>query len=84
MATGTAEGVPGLDEVLAPAGWPYASGLPADADDPGRFHALFGRDSLITALALLPVRPDVAAAGGWLLGALERGAGLLRDRKSVG
>jgi glycogen debranching enzyme len=74
VATGTAEGVPGLDEVLAPAGWPYASGLPADADDPGRFHALFGRDSLITALALLPVRPDVAAA------TLRALAGLLGQR----
>jgi glycogen debranching enzyme len=31
-------------------------------EDPGRFHALFGRDSLITALQLLPVRPDIARA----------------------
>jgi glycogen debranching enzyme len=30
--------------------------------DPGRFHALFGRDSLITALQVLPARPDVARA----------------------
>jgi glycogen debranching enzyme len=48
--------------VLAPQGWAYASSPPADQDDPGRFNALFGRDSLITALQLLPVRPDVARA----------------------
>ena len=28
--------------------------------DPGRFHALFGRDSLITALQVLPAAPQVA------------------------
>ncbi len=54
--------VAGLDDVLAPDGWPYASSLPVAADDPGRFHALFGRDSLITSLQLLPTRPDVAHA----------------------
>jgi glycogen debranching enzyme len=54
--------VQGLAEVLASDGWPYASALPVDAEDPGRFHALFGRDSLITSLQLLPVRPDVASA----------------------
>jgi glycogen debranching enzyme len=45
-----------LDELLAPAGWAYAS------DGGGRFQTLFGRDSLITALQLLPVRADVARA----------------------
>jgi len=45
-----------LDELLAPAGWAYAS------SGTGRFHCLFGRDSLITALQVLPVRPDVARA----------------------
>ncbi len=50
------------DELLSPDGWAYASSRPVDASDPGRFHALFGRDSLIFALQLLPVRPDVAAA----------------------
>ncbi|MFP5387676.1 MAG: hypothetical protein ACLGG5_00035, partial [Thermoleophilia bacterium] len=30
------------------------------AGDPGRFHALFGRDSAITSLQLLPERPDIA------------------------
>jgi glycogen debranching enzyme len=54
--------VPYLDRVLSTEGWPYASAEPVDADDPGRFHALFGRDSLITALQLLPERPDVARA----------------------
>jgi len=51
-----------LDGLLAPEGWPYASSLPTDARDPGRFHALFGRDSLITSLQILPLRPDVARA----------------------
>jgi glycogen debranching enzyme len=54
--------VPGLDAVLSADGWPYASAPPVDPDDPGRFHALFGRDSLITALQVLPERPDVARA----------------------
>jgi glycogen debranching enzyme len=51
-----------LDAVLAPEGWTYASSTPVDAEDPGRFHALFGRDSLITALQVLPERPEVAQA----------------------
>jgi glycogen debranching enzyme len=54
--------VPGLDELLSPEGWPYASSLPTAADDPGRYHCLFGRDSLITSLQVLPARPDVARA----------------------
>jgi glycogen debranching enzyme len=54
--------VAGLELVLADEGWPYASAPPQEPGDPGRFHALFGRDSLITALQLLPVRPDVARA----------------------
>jgi glycogen debranching enzyme len=41
---------------LSPEGWPYASSAA------GRFHCLFGRDSLITALQLLPVRPEIAEA----------------------
>ena len=48
--------------LLSDEGWPYASTPPVEEGDPGRFHALFGRDSLITALQLLPVRPDVADA----------------------
>jgi glycogen debranching enzyme len=54
--------VHGLDELLSPEGWPYASALPVEPGDPGRFHALFGRDSLITSLQVLPERPDVARA----------------------
>jgi glycogen debranching enzyme len=54
--------IPGLDELLSAEGWPYASTPPVNADDPGRFHALFGRDSLICALQVLPARPEVARA----------------------
>jgi glycogen debranching enzyme len=45
-----------LDAVLSPEGWPYAS------SGAGRFHYLFGRDSLITSLQVLPARPAVARA----------------------
>src|ERR1700680_1482110 len=48
--------------LLSPEGWPYASSLPIDADDPGRFHALFGRDSLTTSLPVMPARPEAARA----------------------
>lgn len=51
-----------LPDLLSPEGWAYASTPPVEEGDPGRFHALFGRDSLITALQVLPVRPDVAEA----------------------
>jgi glycogen debranching enzyme len=67
----TAEEVPGLAEVLSPEGWPNASSTPVGADDPGRYHCLFGRDSLITALAILPARPDVAAATLRALAAIQ-------------
>ena len=53
---------PRLDDVLAAEGWAYASAPPQAAGDPGRFHALFGRDSLIVALQVLPGRPEVARA----------------------
>lgn len=53
---------PRLDDVLAPEGWAYASAPPQATGDPGRFHALFGRDSLIVALQVLPARPEVARA----------------------
>ena len=66
-----AEEVPGLDRLLSPAGWPYASGEPAEADDPGRFHALFGRDSAIVSLEVLPARPEVARATLRALAALQ-------------
>jgi glycogen debranching enzyme len=51
-----------IEAVLSGEGWPYASAPPVEAGDPGRFHALFGRDALITSLQLLPERPEVAAA----------------------
>jgi glycogen debranching enzyme len=51
-----------IDAVLSAEGWPYASAPPIEPGDPGRYHALFGRDSLITALQLLPVRPEIARA----------------------
>lgn len=60
-----------LEAVLSPEGWPYASSQPIDRDDPGRFHALFGRDSLITSLQVLPQRPDVARATLRALAALQ-------------
>lgn len=63
--------LPVLDEVLSPEGWAYASSQPVDSDDPGRFHALFGRDSLIFALQVLPVRRDVAPATLRALAALQ-------------
>jgi glycogen debranching enzyme len=51
-----------IDALLSDEGWAYASTPPVEEGDPGRFHALFGRDSLITALQLLPARPEIAAA----------------------
>jgi glycogen debranching enzyme len=51
-----------IDAVLSAEGWPYASAPPVEPGDPGRYHALFGRDSLITSLQVLPSRPDVARA----------------------
>lgn len=51
-----------LESLLSPDGWVHASSTPTSEEDPGRFHALFGRDSLITALQLLPQRPDIAVA----------------------
>jgi len=63
--------VAGLDELLSPDGWPYASTPPVEPGDPGRFHALFGRDSLICSLQVLPARPDVAHATLRALAALQ-------------
>ena len=48
--------------ILSEEGWPFASSLPIDDEDPGRFHALFGRDALITSLQVLPDYPEVARA----------------------
>jgi glycogen debranching enzyme len=53
---------PDLAGLQSDEGWLFASSLPVGAGDPGRFHALFGRDSLISSLALLPVRPGIARA----------------------
>jgi glycogen debranching enzyme len=60
-----------VSELLSPEGWVYASSLPVEAGDPGRFHALFGRDSLIFALQVLTVRPEVATATLRALAALQ-------------
>lgn len=51
-----------IDELRSPQGWAYASLASAADGDPGRFHALFGRDSLIFSLQLLQVRPEIATA----------------------
>ena len=60
-----------LDSVLSGDGWAHASAAVADGGDPGRFNTLFGRDSLITALQVLPARPDVARATLRALAALQ-------------
>jgi glycogen debranching enzyme len=57
--------------ILSADGWPYASSLPIDAGDPGRFHALFGRDSLIYSLQVMPRRPEVARATLRMLASLQ-------------
>ena len=62
MPSPTPSEVPDLDAVVSDDGWLYASAPPVEPGDPGRFHALFGRDSLISALQLLPTRPDIARA----------------------
>jgi glycogen debranching enzyme len=54
--------IPELDPLLSAEGWPYASLPPQVPGDPGAYHALFGRDSLITSLQVLPARPEVARA----------------------
>ncbi|HYI80806.1 MAG TPA: hypothetical protein VEW67_08100 [Thermoleophilaceae bacterium] len=59
-----------IDSVLSPAGWAFAS-AEAGEDDAGRFNTLFGRDSLIFALQVLPSRPDVAVATLRELAALQ-------------
>ncbi len=53
---------PSLEPLLSHEGWVHASSEAVEASDPGRFHALFGRDSLITALQVLRRRPEVATA----------------------
>jgi glycogen debranching enzyme len=63
--------IEGLDPLLSPEGWVFASTQPVAEGDPGRYYALFGRDSLITALQVLPARPGVAAATLRALAALR-------------
>jgi glycogen debranching enzyme len=63
--------VEGLDPLLSADGWVYASTPPVAEGDPGRYHALFGRDSLITALQVLPARPEVARATLRALAAMQ-------------
>ncbi|MCW2866250.1 MAG: hypothetical protein JWR20_438 [Marmoricola sp.] len=65
-----------LDALLSPEGWVHASAEAVEEGDPGRFHALFGRDALITALQVLPHRSDVAVA---TLRALASRQGCVRD-----
>jgi glycogen debranching enzyme len=65
-----------LDPLLSEEGWVHASMPSVGPDDPGRFHALFGRDSLVTALQVLPRRPEVAVA---TLRALAARQGRLHD-----
>ncbi|HET7053992.1 MAG TPA: hypothetical protein VFI09_08770 [Solirubrobacterales bacterium] len=60
-----------MDSLLSPEGWPYASAAPVGEGDPGRFHALFGRDAAIVSLQVLPARPDVARATLRALAALQ-------------
>jgi glycogen debranching enzyme len=60
-----------LAPLLSDEGWPYASLPPQEPGDPGRFHALFGRDSLICALQVLPADPAVARATLRALAALQ-------------
>jgi glycogen debranching enzyme len=60
-----------LEPLLSDEGWAYASLPPQEPGDPGRFHALFGRDSLITALQVLPAAPDVARGTLRALAALQ-------------
>src|SRR3954471_336838 len=51
-----------IDGLLTDEGYVMASAPPA-ADEPiGRYPTLFGRDALITALQVLPVRREIAAA----------------------
>jgi glycogen debranching enzyme len=72
--TSSSRGIPELDSLLSPASWPHASAEPVAAGDPGRFHALFGRDAAIVSLQLLPARPDIARATLRALASLQGSA----------
>jgi glycogen debranching enzyme len=71
MTSSSRDRVPGLDGLLSPEGWPYASRESVEAGDPGRFHALFGRDSAIVSLEVLPAHPEIARASLRALAALQ-------------
>jgi len=60
-----------IDGLLSSQGWAYASMASVEEGDPGRFQALFGRDSLIFALQVFPLRPEIAAATLRALAALQ-------------
>ena len=66
----------GLEELLSPEGWPYASAAPVEGEELGRFHALFGRDSSIVSLQVLPAQPQIARA---TLRALSSQQGAIED-----
>ena len=68
-----------IESVLSADGWPYASAPPVEPGDPGRFHALFSRDALIT------VRTGVLAALDAALGTggLEAAVRQLAERSPV-
>ena len=58
-----------IEAVLSAEGWPYASAPPVEPGDPGRFHALFGRDcadhvAAAAARAAGDRARDAARAGG--------------------
>jgi glycogen debranching enzyme len=69
-----ASSIPELDSLLSPEGWPYASAAPVEAGDPGRYHALFGRDAAIVSLQVLPERPEVARSTLRALASLQGAA----------
>ena len=73
-----------LAPLLSEEGWAYASLPPQEPGDPGRFHALFGRDSLITALQVLPAAPEVARATLRALAALQGTRRRPGDRRGAG
>ena len=79
----------GSTRCCRPRAGPTPASPPVEPGDPGRFHALFGRDSLITSLQLLPARPGRGAgdaararrAPGHARGSRDaRGAGQDRPR----
>jgi glycogen debranching enzyme len=51
-----------IDSLVTSEGWPRASAAPSNSEPIGRYSTLYGRDSLITALQVLPIRPAIAAA----------------------